>query len=192
MFSDTERRLLENVFHAYIHLFSAAHCLKVSLSNNDTLHSNVLVVAFGRFSLREWREYGTLNREVLAYRIHPDYAHGNTADSDLAILILRTPVEYNPFIKPICLWSGSIDLQNVVSKIGYVVGWGQDEFGNPYTSEPRMAMAPIVSQVRIFIDSEPVSSLSVFFAIIFDVRVEFQWQASNERFGFFKNKSSET
>jgi len=60
MFSDTERRLLENVFHAYIQLFSAAHCLKVSSSSNDTLPSNVLVVALGRFSLRQWRENGTL------------------------------------------------------------------------------------------------------------------------------------
>jgi len=162
MFSDTERRLLENMFHAYIH-FSAAHCLKLSFSNNDTLHSNVLVVALGRFSLRQWRERGTLNREVSSYRIHPDYAHENTADSDLAILILRTPVEYNPFIKPICLWSGSIDLQNIIGKIGYVVGWGKDEFGNPYTLEPRMARASIVSQVRI-IANEPVFSFSVSFA----------------------------
>jgi len=165
MFSDSKRRLLENVFHAYIQLFSAAHCLKVSSSSNDTLHSNVLVVVLGRFSLRLWHEIGTLNREVSGYRIHPDYAHGITFDSDLAILNLRTPVEYNPFIKPICLWSGSTDLENVVNKIGYVVGWCQDEFGNTYTSEPRISRASIVSQVRIFIDSEPVFSLSVFIAI---------------------------
>jgi len=149
----------------YIHLFSAAHCLKVSLFKNDTLHSNVLMVSLGRFNLYHWHENGSLDRQVSGYKIHPDYAHRNTADSDLAILILRTPIEYNSFIKPICLWSGPIDLQNVVNKIGYVVGWGQDKLGNPYTSEPRIVRAPIVSQVRIFIDSEPVFSLSVFFAI---------------------------
>jgi len=143
-----------------IDLFSAAHCLEMSSSNN-ALHSNVVVV-FGRFSLRQWRENDTLNREVSGYRIHPDYAHGNAADSDLAILILRMPIEYNSFIKPICLWSGSTDLQNVVSKIGYVVRWDQDNFN---TSVPRIVKAPIVSQVKIFIDSEPVFSLSVSFAI---------------------------
>jgi len=148
-----------------IHLFSAAHCLKVSFSNNDIFYSNVLMVSLGRFSLYHWRENGSLNREVSDYMIHPDYAHGITADSDLAILILRKPVEYNPFIKPICLWSGSIDLQNVVSKIGYVVEWGREAFGDLYMSEPRLAKVLIMSQVRIFIDSESVFSLSVSFAI---------------------------
>jgi len=147
-----------------IHLFSAAHCLKVSSYSNDTLRSNVLMVSLGRFSLYHWHENGTLNRQVSGYRIHPDYAHESNADSDLAILILITPIEYNPFMKPICLWSDPIDLQNVVNKIGYVVRWGQDKFGQPYTSGPRIVRASIVSQVRIFID-EPVFSLSVSFSI---------------------------
>jgi len=180
-----------------IHLFSAAHCLKVSSYSNDTLRSNVLMVSFGPFSSRRWRENETLNREVLGYTIHPDYVNRNTADSDLAILTLRMPVEYNSFIKPICLWSGSIDLQNVVSKIGYVVGWGiwggalgRDLLGNLRMSEPRIARAPIVSQVRIFIDSEPVFSLFVSFAIRHKSRISMaskQWTI-----WFLKNKSSET
>lgn len=130
--------------------FIAAHCLKFNFTSNETIHSNVLVVALGRFSLHHFHEGGTANREVANYTIHPDYAHETTGDSDLAILILRTPVEYSHFIKPICLWSGSLSLQNVVSRRGYVVGWGQDEFGNPYTEEPRMARMPIVSHVGTF------------------------------------------
>jgi len=141
-----------------IHLFSAAHCLN---SSDGTLHPNV-VVGFGRSSLLQWHKNKTLNREVSDYRIHPDYMNGISADSDLAILILRMPIEYNLFIKPICLWSGSIDLQNIVNKIGYVAAWDLDNF---YSSVPRIMKAPIVSQVKIFIDSEPVFSFSVSFAI---------------------------
>jgi len=127
-------------------LFIAGHCLK--FNNNDTIPSNVLMVALGRFKLHQWRGEGTVNREVASYKIHPDYAHAITGDSDLAILILRTPVEYSPFIKPICLWSGTTSLQNVVGRTGYLVGWGRDQLGYPYTEDPRMAKVPIVSNVR--------------------------------------------
>jgi len=108
----------------------------------------VLAVALGRFNLFGFREVGTVNREVASYTIHPDYAHDTTGDSDLAILNLRKPVEYNHFIKPICLWSGSSDLHDIVNRRGYVVGWGKDEFGHRYTDHPRMAIMPIVSLVN--------------------------------------------
>ncbi|XP_011630885.1 serine protease gd-like [Pogonomyrmex barbatus] len=127
------------------HVITAAHCLKFSSYTNETIPPNVLEVALGRFHLHAWREQGTENRQVASYIIHPDYAHSNTGDSDLAILILRTPVEYSSFIKPVCMWSGPTRLQSVVNKMAYVVGWGRDEFGHRYTEEPRMAMVPIVS-----------------------------------------------
>jgi len=131
-------------------LFIAGHCLKLNSMNNETIHHNVLMVALGRFNLHQFREVGTVNREVASYTIHPEYAHATTGDCDLAILTLRTPVKYSPFIKPICLWSGPTDLQNVVNKLGYVVGWGKDEVGHFWTEDPRMAVMPIVSTVRTF------------------------------------------
>lgn len=130
-------------------LFIAAHCLKLNRLSNDTIHPNVLLVALGRFNLREWRETGTETREVKSYKIHPEFAHTDSGDSDIAILVLRTSVDYSPVIKPICLWTGSINLENIIGKTGIVVGWGIDESGN-YTTEPRMVRVPIVSQVRIF------------------------------------------
>lgn len=109
-----------------------------------------MLVSLGRYQLRNWHEAGSVNMEIASYTLHPDYIHQESGDSDLAILTLRTPVEFSPTIKPICMWHGSSDLQSAVNKIGYVVGWGRDEFGNPYVAEPRMAKVPIVSQVRIF------------------------------------------
>lgn len=140
---------MENIFHAYI-FFAAAQCLKLSETSNITIHPNVLVVALGRFNLRQWRERGAINREVENFTIHPDYAHTINADSDLAVLTLRTSVEFSPFIRPICLWSGSSDIQSVVNNTGWVVGWGEDELGRPYTEDPRMIRMPIINNVRIF------------------------------------------
>lgn len=128
------------------HVTTAAHCFKLDVQNNVNIPPSAMLVSLGRYRLREWYETGSVNREIASYTIHPDYTHQGTGDSDLAILILRTPVEFSPTIKPICLWSGSITLQSVVNKSGYVVGWGRDELGNPHLAEPRMARVPIVSQ----------------------------------------------
>lgn len=107
-----------------------------------------LLVSVGRYRLRDWRERGSVNREVAEYRLHPDYNRGDSADADLAIIVLRERVEFSAAIKPICLWSGSMSLDSVVGKVGHVVGWGRDELGNPYLQEPRESKSPIVSQVK--------------------------------------------
>ncbi|XP_012143735.1 serine protease gd isoform X2 [Megachile rotundata] len=125
------------------HIITAAHCFQL---NDMNLPVGTLLVTLGRYRLRDWREQGSVNREVAEYKLHPDFNPSGNADADLAVLILRESVEYSVAIKPICLWSGSINLENVVGKAGYVVGWGRDEFGNPYVQEPRQTKAPIVSQ----------------------------------------------
>ena len=112
-----------------------------------TLPAGTFLVSLGRYQLRDWREKGSVNREVADYKLHPDFDGGGNADSDLAILVLRESVEYTSTIKPICLWSGSSLLLNVIGKVGHVVGWGRDETGNRYVQDPRQIKAPIVAQV---------------------------------------------
>ncbi|CAK9825560.1 Serine protease gd [Anthophora retusa] len=102
-----------------MHVITAAHCFQM---DNIDLPAGTLSVSLGRYRLQEWRE------------------------KDLAVIILRERVEYNLVIKPICLWASSTNLENVVGKVGYVVGWGYDELGNQYAQEPRQTTAPIVSQ----------------------------------------------
>lgn len=135
--------LLKNALFAFVFLFIAAHCFKLDTQN---IPPSAMVVSLGRYQLRDFYEAGSVNMEIARYTIHPDYQE--TGDSDLAILVLRNPVEFSPTIKPICMWNGPIDLQSAINKIGYVVGWGQNEFGN-LQPEPRMAKVPIVSQVKL-------------------------------------------
>jgi hypothetical protein len=124
--------------------------LKVNDLSNETFPSNTLLVALGRFNLSHWHERGSLTQEVANYVIHPDYTHSINGDSDLAILILKRPIKYGNSIRPICLWpNDSNDIHNVVNRLGYVVGWGEDETGRRHTEDPRMVRVPIVSQVRL-------------------------------------------
>ncbi|XP_026463464.1 serine protease gd-like, partial [Ctenocephalides felis] len=78
---------------------------------------------------------------------HPDFKpKSDRTDADIGLVILAQTVEFTSFIKPICLWRGNADLQNIMQKNGTVVGWGRDETGRKTTPEPRMASVPVVSR----------------------------------------------
>ncbi|XP_053972422.1 clotting factor B-like isoform X1 [Hylaeus volcanicus] len=130
------------------HVITAAHCFQLG---NLMIPASVLSIGVGRYRLRGWKEKDS-NRHVAEYRIHPDYrfqVDANSkasADSDLAVLILKDRVEYSAMVRPVCLWPSLTALDFVVGRSGTVVGWGRDEFGNPYVDEPRMSTSPIVSQ----------------------------------------------
>ncbi|XP_011859643.1 PREDICTED: serine protease gd-like isoform X2 [Vollenhovia emeryi] len=134
-YTDSTNRLIPN----------AGHCMKENLFDNTTLHSSMLEVRMGRFNLYELRGNGSANRKVASYVVHPDYAHYLQATSDLAVLTLKNVVEFNPLIKPICLWSGLTQLEDVISRTGYVVGWGEDALNHRDVNEQRMVRATIVS-----------------------------------------------
>ncbi|XP_071564126.1 serine protease gd isoform X1 [Temnothorax nylanderi] len=126
------------------HILTAALCLKLTNTNNDTIDHNILEVVLGQFGIYlPIRSMTTVKRKVASYKIHPDFAHTATRDSDLAILTLRSRVEFSPFIKPICLWSGSTNLENVVDRTGYIVGWSLDDWT---LTKLRTLRVPIVSQ----------------------------------------------
>ncbi|XP_011863013.1 PREDICTED: serine protease gd-like [Vollenhovia emeryi] len=127
------------------HVLTAGYCMKLYLlGNNETVPVDILEVVLGRYNLDPLRGDGSANRKVASYVIHPDYVHFIKASSDLAVLTLTNVVEFNPLIRPICLWSGSSKLEDVVSRTGYVVGWGGDKFRN--VNDQRMVRTTIVSQ----------------------------------------------
>ncbi|XP_071638392.1 serine protease gd-like [Temnothorax longispinosus] len=123
------------------HILTARKCLEPS----DVIHNN-MTVSLGQFKLSGERVVGTVNRKVASYKFHPDANWYYFVDSDLAILVLETPVVFSPFIRPICLWSSSTDLENVVDRTGYIVGWVKQREGRIIVSEPRMLRMSIVNQ----------------------------------------------
>ncbi|PSN37058.1 hypothetical protein C0J52_20890 [Blattella germanica] len=77
--------------------------------------------------------------------IHPDYkSNDRKSEADLAIMILKDAVEYTIYVKPICLWIFSSDINQIVGQTGTVVGWGKDETGSS-SAEPHKVSMPIVS-----------------------------------------------
>ncbi|GAB1861507.1 Serine protease gd [Camponotus japonicus] len=134
------------------HVITAAHCL---MTFTQSVSPDTLMASFGQYLLNR-NEAGSLNREIAYFTLNPDYNSSSiSGDSDLAILTLKTRVEFSHTIKPICMWYGSIDLQSVVNMSGYIVWWEE-----PYTQEPRMIKAPIVSQETCLRSHPDFSSLT--------------------------------
>ncbi|XP_012282756.1 serine protease gd [Orussus abietinus] len=126
------------------HVLTAAHCFK--LPENEDVPVSSLLVSIGRHRLDDWKESDSVSVEVEDLRMHPEYGHRFSGSSDIAVLVLRENVTFGRTIQPVCLWSGSRNLDNVVGEFGYVVGWGRDEEGHANVAEPRMIKVPIVSQ----------------------------------------------
>ena len=73
-----------------------------------------------------------VERRIRRIVLHSDYTTGNF-NNDIALLHLEQPVEYNKFVKPICINDGAISYPTGTKCM--VTGWGrtQNEIG-PYSS----------------------------------------------------------
>ncbi|NXH21737.1 OVCH2 protein, partial [Bucco capensis] len=93
---------------------TAAHCL-----TSKELYRNFWMVATGLHDLTQ-QEYRQ-ERAVKQYITHPSF-NQTTLDSDIALLQLAEPLEFNPFVQPVCLPAQEEELQP--SQLCVVTGWG--------------------------------------------------------------------
>ncbi|NXB21861.1 OVCH2 protein, partial [Rhagologus leucostigma] len=96
---------------------TAAHCL-----NSREAYRDLWMVVTGLHDLTE-QEYRQ-KRSVKQYIIHPSF-NETTLDSDIALLQLAEPLEFNPSVRPVCLPAEEEVLQP--SKMCVVTGWGAPE-----------------------------------------------------------------
>lgn len=80
------------------------------------------------FGIKNFRESFVSGVFIIdgAYKIllHPNIKPEVPRSADIAIIILQSPIFFTNLISPICLWNFSNDLQSIVGRTGYSVGWG--------------------------------------------------------------------
>jgi hypothetical protein len=87
-------------------------------------------VVLGEFDLTGHSEPNTpVEKNVKRVVVHRDYVE-RTFENDLAILELETPVEFKPYIVPICLPSTSDG--DFVGQKAEVTGWGKLSHSNTH------------------------------------------------------------
>ena len=68
-------------------------------------------------------ELGFEKRGVRKFFVHPDWKPFDVSyDADIAIIAMDSPVEYSKYIRPICVWTFSKHLHEVVGQQGSFAG----------------------------------------------------------------------
>ncbi|XP_069688228.1 clotting factor C-like [Periplaneta americana] len=131
-------------------VITAAHCTwKV---NTESLR-----VVLGKFH-REFRvnEEVTQIKDVKQIIMQPTYQDlGGNYGSDVAILVLGSPVEFSPVVQPVCIdWDlKAIDNDLTEGNLGMVAGWGVNE-NDTFSDLLRMVQLPVVSDQKC-IEEQP-------------------------------------
>ncbi|XP_055375413.1 serine protease gd-like, partial [Condylostylus longicornis] len=138
-------------------IITAAHCV---IDNGRVNRAQDVLIGLGIYNIFNWNQpYTHISR---ASRIipHPEYSVKSIYDADIALIFLDKSYSYNHLIRPVCIWSGSSDLNYVINRNGRVAGWGQSKISGGRVAEPSIINAQIVSSEKCLRSNEAFSSIT--------------------------------
>ncbi|XP_035796403.1 serine protease gd-like [Anopheles albimanus] len=126
------------------HVVTAAHCMHYP--DGTKRRNSQLSVIPGMYNIDSFFDSANQDRGVVQIVVHSDYFFEDTeaTDSDIAVLKLDAPVTFNDLVRPICIWSWSDNLEQIVGENGFVSGWGITESGN--SKFPSFVTATVVDK----------------------------------------------
>ncbi|XP_014482840.1 PREDICTED: serine protease gd-like [Dinoponera quadriceps] len=139
-------------------------------STMEKIDPSEMLVRLGRYWRTNSNEAGYVYRDIANYTIHPNYTQQSNSnltkyvvDSDLAVAVLRTSVEYSSMIKPICLWTYLSNLQDMFETSGFIVSWiGSIYYGGEFNLlEPKIYKIRIESQMKCKLNDPDLASLDL-------------------------------
>ncbi|CAH0718451.1 unnamed protein product, partial [Brenthis ino] len=119
---------------------STAHCVtKVGVP----VLPEYLGISLGKTNLIGPNE-NPQEREVFKIIVHENFNH-RKVENDIALLKMTTPVIFNDYLHPVCMWSDRVNKNVPIGEItGSVVGWGFDQT-DLLSPTLRTAHIPLVS-----------------------------------------------
>lgn len=123
-------------------VITAAHC--VTRPGSTTKNPvEPMIVYLGKESLYTSTP-NVQSSSVAKLIVHPEYIP-TSFFSDIAVIHLKYHMTLTQFVNPICLWTGSSDLKELVDRAGTIPGFGLNESGKLSTNIAKVKM-PVVSQ----------------------------------------------
>ena len=99
-----------------------AHCIQDKQSY-EKREVDTGVVYVGKHNLDNWNEKGSQSRRILKFIIHEEWkTFEKKYNADIAIIVMDAPVEYSQYIRPICIWEFSDDLNDVIGQKAILAG----------------------------------------------------------------------
>lgn len=130
-------------------VLTAAHCIQDKGLDAPMSPSDGLLF-LGKHNLYDRNELGFQIREIKHFMIHPEWKPNDkkSYDADLCLTEMESAVKFSNLVRPICLWNGPENIENVVGLNGVVTGWGTNEAGKLNPEFPKKVNAKIISDVE--------------------------------------------
>ncbi|KAK9751266.1 Trypsin [Popillia japonica] len=128
-------------------ILTASHCV-VDLGTGYTEPAINFLVYVGTTNLKKL-PLTTKTAQVEKIHAHSKFSKQNF-HNDIALLELWRPLDYDVYIKPVCLWQGSTNLAEIVDQLGTVVGWGRDETKDVSDTLKQARMPVVANDVCLF------------------------------------------
>lgn len=109
------------------------------------MKASLVSALLGRLNLTAFDEYGSKTYSAQQIVIHHDWDHNDEKyDADIALVILKDVVEFNLYIRAVCLPSSGY---TEVTENGTIVGWGKkyDGTGKYHEPEPSKLVIPAIN-----------------------------------------------
>ncbi|XP_058058302.1 uncharacterized protein LOC131209286 isoform X2 [Anopheles bellator] len=132
-------------------IITAAHC--VTSRSGYQMAANELTVRVGLYELLAMARHSQEHRVQSVHR-HGNYSSGSPRH-DLAMLTLRTVLEFDEFVQPVCLSTGPGPGSERI--YGFVSGWGLTE-GDVLPRTLQFAAMPVVSPLQCLASDPPLFS----------------------------------
>lgn len=127
-------------------IVTASHCVH---AKKETYIRKAEEATFyiGKHNLEKFNgEQNYVVSGVSQFIIHPDWNYNDDKyDADITLAVLIKTVDFNAFVKPICLWSSTQSYEDIDGQQGIVAGWGKTQFKAISTEFPFWTKVPVVN-----------------------------------------------
>nr|BAR45590.1 complement factor B-1 [Hasarius adansoni] len=148
---DTELQCGGSIINNYF-ILTAAHCMYHREGKKRSKKD--IIVKLGLTDVKN--ETYVQESEVSEMFIHPDYRPAGSYDYDIALLLLDKPIEYNPFVRPICLPPTELPENTPLyssDEFGWATGWGHEGVVSAAVNE-RLKSSQILKELLLPIQSK--------------------------------------
>jgi secreted trypsin-like serine protease len=117
-----------------------------------------ITAMLGKHDLNNYNEQNAKNSSISKIIIHPEWKNDiySTFHADIAIVVLSDEIQFNNFIRPVCLPEKSYE--EVVGS-GTIVGWGQSSHTERHTTKPKELIVPAVNTSYCVISSPEIADV---------------------------------
>lgn len=131
-------------------VITAAHCVEEPSEGGESRRPELSTFYLGKNNLESLigeKDYISSTAKELI--VHPHWKRSEKEyDNDIAIAVLVQMIEFNKYVKPICIWRKTNSYEDIINKQGVVAGWGKIDSDSISSKTAMFVKLPAVSNEK--------------------------------------------